>query len=197
MIPPQLLIFAAKYGKQIGIALFVLLVMFAMWLAVQYHKSVIKENGELKASMGEQALALQIAAETSKQKDEAIQKWKQSAATFQKTLGDQETVRAKAQEEARKLNKHVEHHQLEKTARVNAPAAELAANQHTLHIQCLHICATTPSGCDCQEPGPTPGEALSPVPGPGTTGPVPVDNHGTGNHAGSGSRSVLSFAGRL
>jgi len=148
VIPPQLALLFAKYGKQIGIGLLVLLVMFGMWLAVKYHESVVKDNEQLSARVAESDLARKVDAASIDSQKKVIEQWKYAHDRLQATLQAQKDAQERARREKVKINDTFRDHDLARLAIAKPGLVEDALNAGTQRMHRLLVCASAGSDCD-------------------------------------------------
>jgi len=197
MIPPQLALFAAKHAKKLIYVAIFLAVLFSIWLAFTYHKSVVARNAELTAELSTTELARRVDAAKMDAQAGAIQQWKDSHDELQATLRDQERVSKDSRVEKRKLNETFRDHDLTRLAAAKPSLVERIINRGTARMQRLLVCASASARCDDNgNPIPT-GETESSEAESSGDGTLPLERSGAGILARSGRSVLLPDPSRL
>lgn len=168
---------AAKYGKQIAIGVAILLMLFAIWLAVKSYENLQQDLVESEMARGAQIVAHETTLASLEVQEEATAQWKASAVKYQNTLKAQEKARVAAREESRRIDESLRTHNLEKLARAKPELIERIVNRATHRIIGLLNCASTSSGCKGTDRT-TGSDTSDPVPSAFGSGELRLDSNG-------------------
>lgn len=180
MIPPQLLLFAAKHGKKLIYLAIFLLILLGMKMALNYHERVVEDNATLRESLSTSELAIKVEQSRNAAQSGAIQQWKDAHEEIQRQLAAQKKAQAHARVESEKLNETFREHDLTRLAAAKPGLVERAINRGTVRIQRLLVCASAGRECDDNGRGAAAGSGVAPSSATSFDGAVQVDGDGSG-----------------
>lgn len=180
MIPPQLLLFAAKHSKTLILAAVFLLVLLGIKMALSYHERVVADNAELRGQIASIELAMKVETAKAEAQAGAIQRWKSAHVELEKQLAEQKAVQALASAEKERLNEILRDHDLTKLAAAKPGLVERAINRGTARMQRLLICASAGRDCDDGSNGPPALEDGATASGKAIPGKLQLDGSSAG-----------------
>lgn len=181
---------AAKYGKQIGIGLAVLVVIACVYFAVKMHERTQDKLAAAEAARASQAVAHEVTIASLENQRKAAAEWQASAERYKTTLEGQQQFSVRVRQDEEMMNEIFQKFDLSKLAREEPNLAERAVNDATRRVIRLLNCSSTARGCagDSGASAKGAGDPLPAGPGPGR---VRLDGHGPGALPGPGSGVLL------